>query len=792
MSLTFGLTMSSLAISRAKDISYAAKAASILAGLEPGTNPRQGGPAALNAPLRLSVGTNEAPDAPDADLTDLYLYEVYGGSMPVSFFGGGEYLHTSTAPDQRKFPVVSVSSSSTSGNLGDGTEAVDWRVAFRTNADRVAFRVDASGTVLDRYRFIVDSAYLDEVEPAPVSGGRRWLVLDLGAGWHDVAIESYGDRPFIGFSLPVGASLTPLPATPRGLVFGDSFTAATGASNQADGFVRVFSDTLGLKDVWASGLGSTGYIATASGTRFALGERVGPDLARAQASRPLDFVVVAAGINDFGMGNVTTAANVLFDDIRAACPKALVLVLGPWNTSAPAAGGADWQALTGQLQSAVFGREGFAYVDTEAVEFTKSDATHPDTAGHAAIGTWFSGAFTSALQNEFGLTQQQGPAPDPFAGQKAALLASLEPAANPRVGGPGLLNAPLRLSVGTSGAPAVPDADLTNVYLYETLGAALPASFHGGGEFVYTAANPDQRKFPSVTVFSGGSGGNLGDGTQAVDWRVGFATDADRVAFRVDAGGTVLDRYRFIVNGAYLDEAEPPAVNGGRRWLVLDLGPGPHEVIIESFGDRPFIGFSLPSGASVSPLANGPRAIVLGDSFVSGTGATNQADGFARVLGDTLGIRDLWASGLASTGYLATNGGTRYSIAERASLDIARAASASDPDLIVLSAGNSDFGLGDVTDSAGALLDTARTLCPNAIIVVTTPWNTAAPATGTGDWQNLSAQLSAACSGRDGVYLLDTEALAYTKSDGTHPDTNGHETLGLWLAGEIQAELATS
>lgn len=785
MGLSFGFSMPALAAARGQGVSFAARAASVLAGLEPEANPRIGGPATLNAPLRLSVGTSSAPDAPDADLTDLYLYETLGAAFPASFFGGGELIHTATSPDQRKFPAVSVFSDGTSGNLGDGTEAVDWRVAFTTDADRVAFRVDSSGTVLDRYRFILDGAYLSEAEPDAVSGGRRWLVLDLGAGQHEVAIEGFGDVPFIGLSLPVGASISPLPAGPRGIVFGDSFTSGTGADHQADGYVRVMGDTLGLRDLWASGLGSTGYIATAGGTKYTIGERVLADLARAEAVRPVDLIFVAAGINDFGQGDVTTAAASVLDALRATSPKALILVLGAWNTAAPSAGSADWQAVATQLQAVVAGRPGVAFIDTEAVAFTKSDATHPDTAGHAAIGAWLADAVTTALETQFGLAQHQQ-AQDPFAVQKMALASILEPSANPRVGGPGVLNAPLRLSVGTSSAPAAPDTDLTDLYLYETLGAGMGVSFFGGGEYVYTAASPDQRKFPVASVFSDGTSGNLNNGTEAVDWRVAFTTDADRVAFRVDAGGTVLDRYRFIVNGAYLDEAEPAAVNGGRRWLVLDLGAGTHEVAIESFGDRPFIGFSVPAGSSVSPIGAGPRALVLGDSFVSGTGAANQADTMARVFGDTLGIRDLWASGLDGTGYIADVGGTRYTLGARAAADIARAGVV---DLVLISAGNSDFGLGNVTAPAETLLDTLRTNCPGALIFVALPWNTVAPTPGETAWQTAKAQLQAAVAGRDGVYLLDTESVAYTKADGTHPDTAGHATIGEWLAAQVLAEL---
>ena len=797
MSLSFGFTMSALAASRGKGISFASKAASILGGLDPSINPRTGGPAALNAPLRLSVGTNAAPSAPDADLTEVYLYEDLGSGMPVSFFGGGELINTSASPDQRKFPAVSVSSSPTSGNLGDGTEAVDWRVAFTTNSDRVAFRVDASGDVLDRYRFIVDGAYLDEPEPAAVNGGRRWLVLDLGAGTHEVAIESYGDRPFIGFSVVPGALVSPVNTGPRGIVFGDSFTSGTGAGNQADGYVRVLADTLGMRDLWASGLGSTGYIATAGGTRYTLGERLVADLARAQTIRPVDLVLVAAGINDFGQGDVTTAAGNLLDALRANAPKALILVLGPWNTAAPSAGSADWQATSSELQAAVSGREGVAYIDTEAADFTKSDATHPDTAGHDDLGQWLASEVETALETSFGLGNFQSPPPppppvpdDPFEDQKAALLAALQPGSNPRVGGPGVLNAPLRLSVGSNSAPAAPDTDMTDVYLYETFGDALPVSFLGGGTLVNTASNPDQRKFPVASVSSSG-GGNLGDGTEAVDWRVALSTDADRVAFRVDAGGTVLDRYRFIVNGAYMDEPEPPAVNGGRRWLVLDLGPGTHEVAIESYGDRPFIGFAVPPGASVSPVTAGPRALVLGDSFISGTGAGNQADNVARVFGDTIGIRDLWASGLDGTGYVADASGSRYALGARAGMDIARMQAMGDVDLVLLSAGNSDLGLGDLTGPANGVLDTVRTLCPDALVFVTLPWNTAAPAVGTSLWQTAKAELEAAVAGRDGVYLLDTEGEAYSKADGTHPDTAGHASLGAWLAAQVTAELSS-
>lgn len=797
MSLSFGFTMPALAASRGKGISFAAKAAAILGGLDPSSNPRVGGPASLAAPLRLSVGTNAAPDAPDADLTDVYLYEAMGTAMPVSFFGGGVFVNTSASPDQRKFPAVSVSGDTSSGNLGDGTEAVDWRVAFKTNSDRVAFRVDASGDVLERYRFIVNGAYVNEAEPAPVNGGRRWLVLDLGPGTHEVAIESYGDRPFIGFSVAPGASVSPVATGPRGIAFGDSFTSGTGADNQADGYVRVLGDTIGIRDLWASGLGSTGYLATAGGTRYTLGERAAADLARAEAIRPVDVIFVAAGINDFGQGSITSAATALLDTLRAAAPKALIFVLGPWNTAAPAAGSADWQSLASELQAVVAGRDGVAYIDTEAADFTKSDATHPDTGGHESLGQWLASEVETTLGDAFGLGSFQSPPPppppepeDPFEDQKAALLAALQPGANPRVGGPGVLNAPLRLSVGSNSAPSAPDTDMTDVYLYETSGDALPVSFLGGGTLLNTASSPDQRKFPVASVSSSG-GGNLGDGTEAVDWRVALSTDADRVAFRVDAGGTVLDRYRFIVNGAYLAEPEPAAVNGGRRWLVLDLGSGTHEVTIESYGDRPFIGFAVPPGASVSPVADGPRALVLGDSFISGTGAANQADNVARVFGDTLGIRDLWASGLDGTGYIADAGGTRYPLSARTVADIGRMQALGDIDLVIVSAGNSDLGLGDITVPADTVLDNVRTQCPDAVVFVTLPWNTAAPAAGTSLWQAAKTELEAAVAGRDGVYLLDTEAETYSKADGTHPDTIGHQTLGQWLAAQVTAVLTS-
>lgn len=175
----------------------------------------------------------------------------------------------------------------------------------------------------------------------------------------------------------------------RAIMFGDSFVQATGASWQGHGLSRVAGDFLDFPDWWGSGEGGTGYLATSSGTKPKLFDRLDEDLLRWTALGSADVVVVAMGLNDITPGlDVTAQANACFDYIRANAPNALVFVIGPWDVNAPAPPAAGYSTRKAEIVAAVGSRLGFYFLDPQGVAFTKSDGTHPDTTGHLKLGKW--------------------------------------------------------------------------------------------------------------------------------------------------------------------------------------------------------------------------------------------------------------------------------------------------------------------------------------------------------------------------------------------------------------------
>jgi hypothetical protein len=116
---------------------------------------------------------------------------------------------------------------------------------------------------------------------------------------------------------------------PRCIFLGDSFTAGTGASGQSTtGYVVKFADTLGWDDVWASGLGGTGYVnpGVQNGVNTTFYSRLQHDVL---AFNP-EIVWVMGGYNDWNgsytVAQLQTAAQQLLSAIKAAIPNVLLVV----------------------------------------------------------------------------------------------------------------------------------------------------------------------------------------------------------------------------------------------------------------------------------------------------------------------------------------------------------------------------------------------------------------------------------------------------------------------------------
>ena len=281
-------------------------------------------------------------------------------------------------------PVVATMNEST-------TVKVASRISVTANADVVAFYV--LGTT-QAYRFLVDDQYVNfaGTVPAATTGtGSNYIILTFASkAERKVTIELQQGcavrRVHIKNADNFGTK--PEAKAHKGIVLGDSVTASTGATAFGDGYVPVAADHLGM-EMWPSGVGSTGYVNTASGTRYKLSERIGTDLDAfiADKGQP-SIVTVAMGLNDLGLAGIQAEAETCFDIIREKCPAALVFVVNTWDANAPSAVSADYNTAEAAIQAAVGSRGGFYFLNPEGTAYTKADSVHPNTEGHETLGLW--------------------------------------------------------------------------------------------------------------------------------------------------------------------------------------------------------------------------------------------------------------------------------------------------------------------------------------------------------------------------------------------------------------------
>lgn len=178
-----------------------------------------------------------------------------------------------------------------------------------------------------------------------------------------------------------------LPSHPRVLVFGDSYTAGTGAEHVRFGYARTVAGLLGW-DVTVDGSGGTGYVAV--GPR-----RQGDYLTRLASAPqgPFDLVLLQGSSNDTRqpLARLQPAADAMLQAVRLRYPTAQLAMLGPVALYGTA-------PRSYQDVDAVLAREAAAqrvtYIDPIAEHwFLKGESRtmanpangHPSNAGHARI-----------------------------------------------------------------------------------------------------------------------------------------------------------------------------------------------------------------------------------------------------------------------------------------------------------------------------------------------------------------------------------------------------------------------
>lgn len=266
--------------------------------------------------------------------------------------------------------------------------AQDGRVVFDTDATEFELRFYVISSWV---RVFVDNEDYGLYENTVNSGQIRYLKISgLPVGSKTIRIETGENHPFGDIVIPTGSSISQTSGLQgSSLCFlGDSFTEGTGAGsgNQSYTYVGVAGRALGTDRYSSSGFGGTGYVTDFfpgfGDTRPSLETRAQWDAVG------YDHYIVAIGINDDDAVDITTNINATFDTIRANNPDAAVYVLSPWGNGS---GGNIKPNITASIQSAISGRAGFYYIPVWQVEFTKSDSTHPDEAGHKVLGEYIAG-----------------------------------------------------------------------------------------------------------------------------------------------------------------------------------------------------------------------------------------------------------------------------------------------------------------------------------------------------------------------------------------------------------------
>lgn len=314
----------------------------------------------------------------------------------------------------RRFPVATVNG---------GPAANGWRAEAVVDSIKPTIGIYSTSTG-HTYRILVDGQYVSLTPTAPASiNVLNYIELDFtsagGRAARRITIEGASASMLDGFYVaPTEGVYKPGGKVLRAYVAGDSFTDGTSNSNYVhDGFARVMTDHLGIRDNWNGGIGGTGYLTT--GGQLTARGRVS-DIA---AAAP-DVAMICMGYNDapFSQAQVTTEVLLFLAAVRASAVlrDIPVFVFGSFGgRSGPSAAQLAVEAgisaavtafadekiffipVSADPNGAWFTGTGYTAATTgtgNADVYIGADGIHPSTAGHAFLGARCADAVIRALE----------------------------------------------------------------------------------------------------------------------------------------------------------------------------------------------------------------------------------------------------------------------------------------------------------------------------------------------------------------------------------------------------------
>lgn len=250
-----------------------------------------------------------------------------------------------------------------------------------------------------------------------------------------------------------------------------------------------------------------------------------------------------------------------------------------------------------------------------------------------------------------------------------------------------------------------------------------------------------------------------------------------------------------------------PNNTGSEYYVRVDLGSSAARRVRLETSAHYFAGVRITNGDTIAYPndADPPRWVMLGDSFVEGSGTSYASGSLALVMGRALGL-DMWASGVGSTGVtnaggLNPSGQQKVNYQDRLTSDVINV-----PNLAGLMIWQSvnDSADAQATQLAGLenIVNTVRAAKPTLpICIIGATWTNGSVPQNMYRIRDAGAQAAAElrCSfidqlnppqlvgtGNSGAPSGSGNSDLYTTTDGTHPTQAGHDYRGLWLARQFK------
>ena len=192
-----------------------------------------------------------------------------------------------------------------------------------------------------------------------------------------------------------------------------------------------------------------------------------------------------------------------------------------------------------------------------------------------------------------------------------------------------------------------------------------------------------------------------------------------------------------------------------------------------------------------------PRALFFGDSFWSGTGASDLSKALEALVGYTMGFRDIVWSGSGGTGWNAVNTNpafpqTHISFYDRFDTDVL----GTPADLYVIEGASVNDGGSDMAQLTARLnekLTALRAAQPSALIFVVGPQDVSAPSSPSSGYLDLRTATLNALVGINNITFIDMMGVAWSKiGDGLHPNDAGYVQFCAPIIAAIKSRISVS